>query len=170
MGLPDHDRARGAQSSNDFRIDDLRRTERIGAPGRDLSGDIRIVFDRDGDAEQREVATCGAVRVGRGGRRERAVGEHDTERVDAWIDALDSRQCRFDQFVRAHLAVANESRLLDGTRVEELVDIHDRTLWDGVRGSVTGDRGCRDWISMPRESLIGGGRSRDTRPRPRSPR
>jgi hypothetical protein len=108
MRLADHDRARGAETAHHRGVTRRRRAEGVGADRRDLTADVGVVLDRHRHAEQRPLLARAHARLCLRRLRERALGEHNAERVQLRIDAGDPLEIGLDQLARRDGAGADE--------------------------------------------------------------
>ena len=65
-----------------------------------LARDVGVVLDRDRHAEQRAAIAAAAAPVGLGGLGERALAEHDAERVEGRVEARDALQVGLGELPR----------------------------------------------------------------------
>ena len=75
----------------------------------DLAGDVGVVLDHHRHAEQRALVARAAAAGGLVGLGERALGEHDAERVELRVDPRHPLEVELDQLARRDLAGAQSS-------------------------------------------------------------
>ena len=98
---------------------------------RHLAGHVELVLDRDRHAQQRALGGRRyqlALGVGLIGLQPRALLEHDPERVQLWVEALDPLQVEVDQLARGDLARGDQLGLPGDPGVGEVGGVHARNL------------------------------------------
>ena len=102
-GLADDHGAGRAQAAHDLGVLRGGVAERVGAARGHLARDVGVVLDRDRHAEQRAAIAAAAAAVGLGGLGERALGEHDAERVEDRVEAGDALEVGLGELARGDL-------------------------------------------------------------------
>ncbi len=74
-------------------------------------------------------AAGAAARVGLVGFQQRALGEHDAERVQLRVEARDPLEVELDQLARGDLARGDQLRLAGDSGVGELDGVHLRAIY-----------------------------------------
>ena len=136
-GLADDHGAGRAQPAHDLGVLRGRLAERVGAARGHLARDVGVVLDRDRHAEQRAAVAAAAAPVGLGGLGQRALGEHDAERVEARVEPGDPLEVELGELARGQLPRGDQLGL-----AREAGE-------DGVGGVGHGGGGYRAWDDRP---------------------
>ena len=99
-GLADDHRAGRAQAAHDLRVGGRGVAEGVRAARGHLARDVGVVLDRHRHAQQRAAIAAAAAAVGLGGLGERALAEHDAERVEGRVEARDALQVGLGELAR----------------------------------------------------------------------
>ena len=115
-GFADDHRARRAQPADHLRVVGRRRRDRAAAAGREFTGDVDVVLDRDRDAQQRQPLAGVEAALRGQGLLARGLGQHHAEAAQLRVQPRDAVQVDLEQRRRGDGGRGQHPRLFGGSR------------------------------------------------------